>query len=162
MPSITLADALALTPESLPVRLLKMDAQGSDLTIVKATPTESLRRVQLIAMELHKATPWCKSVGVLYPDRELCPEAVAHMESIGFRFEGWVVRNAANSGRARSPAAGSSPPRLWKLEGPPDRAKNVMCPQDHGHFCEIQAYFSNTRATVPPPDLEQHPELLFP
>ncbi len=63
---------------------------------------------------------------------------------------------------ARSPAAGSSPPRLWKLEGPPDRAKNVMCPQDHGHFCEIQAYFSNTRATVPPPDLEQHPELLFP
>ena len=108
MPSITLADALALTPESLPVRLLKMDAQGSDLTIVKATPTESLRRVQLIAMELH------------------------------------------------------SPPRLWKLEGPPDRAKNVMCPQDHGHFCEIQAYFSNTRATVPPPDLEQHPELLFP
>ena len=79
---------------------------------------------------------------MLYKGRELCPEAVAFMGSIGFKYAGHVTEV-----RQRAPGRGS-PARQVKVLASPER-----CPTDagkRGKFCEMQAYFINMRGERPP------------
>lgn len=94
-------------------------------------------------MELHRDTPYCRNQGMLYKGRELCPEAVAFMASIGFKYVGHVTEV-----RQRSPGRGG-PVRQVKVLASPER-----CPTDagkRGKFCEMQAYFINQRSERGPP-----------
>ena len=78
--SVTLAQALALVPERLPIKQLKIDAQGVDVCLIKATPPELLRqRVMRIDLEVRssKCTP-------LYEGQADCNEVVSSMASLGF------------------------------------------------------------------------------
>ena len=79
--TLTLERALAMTG-TLPVKLIKLDAQGMDFKVVKATPKAALDRVQAISMEVRRSLP-CPP---LYEStgKEACPEVVSYMSSIGF------------------------------------------------------------------------------
>ena len=138
VPAITMSDAITMAGEQRPIKLLKLDAQGVDLKLIQSTPASRLQRVQAISMELHKDTPWCSSAGMLYKDRELCPEAVRYMASIGFRyvgFSGTITRENRTLGLGKYEK---------KLLSPNE------CPTDDGHFCELQALFVNDRGLHPP------------
>ena len=141
VPSITLRSAIALSGDVMPIRLLKIDAQGADLGIVRAAPKVALGRVQLLTMELQADTPYCRDEGQIYSARETCQAAVAYMRTVGFRYVGYAA------GRRRLV--------------PPDarNAENGSCPT-HVHserkfgrmtvMCEIQAYFVNEEGQWPP------------
>ena len=79
VPSITLADALGLAG-SLPVRYLRLDAQGADYALIRATDPGLLRtRVERISMEIVASD--CRP---LYAGQARCDEVVQYMRSIGF------------------------------------------------------------------------------
>jgi hypothetical protein len=140
VPAITLGSALALAGD-LPIRLVKVDAQGLDAEIFRQTPKAMLRSVQAVSLELHKDTSHCR--GKLLYKRELCPAAVATLASLGFRYVGYVSLRGGGSTNSsmivqKRLVPGSSCPtdelaRSWEKR-----------------FCEIQAYFVNTEGEVPP------------
>lgn len=99
VPAITLGDALALAPAELPVRLLKLDAQGLDLAILRVTPPSALARVQQLTFEVHKDS--CALEQALY-ERETCAETLLAMKALGFRMAGFL---------ACAPLSASSPLR---------------------------------------------------
>ena len=143
VPAITLSSALALAGE-LPIRLLKVDAQGVDTDLFRQTPKAMLRRVQAVSLELHKHTAHCR--GKLLYKRELCPAAVATLASLGFRYVGYVSLRGGGSGGGGSSNGSMLQRRL---------VAGSRCPTDElarsweKRFCEIQAYFVNTDGDVP-------------
>jgi hypothetical protein len=83
VPSISLATAIGLLGDSLPIAVLKIDAQGVDLALVRATPSELIqRRVRTIQMELR--SPTCP---LLYAGQMTCDAAESYMKGIGFHVE---------------------------------------------------------------------------
>ena len=79
VPSITLSAALRLSG-ALPVRELKIDAQGVDFAIVQsARPALLRRKVESIELEVRASD--CQP---LYHGQAGCDEVVAYMASIGF------------------------------------------------------------------------------
>ena len=79
VPSITLSDALALIPRNLPIALLKVDAQGVDDKLIRATPARLLRRIERITLEVRGSH--CLP---LYAGQEICENVVEYMRSVRF------------------------------------------------------------------------------
>ena len=78
--SITLAQALALLPAHLPIRMLKIDAQGVDFQLIRAAPSELVRtRVQRIELEVRSS-----SCPPLYRGQDDCDAVAAAMAERGF------------------------------------------------------------------------------
>lgn len=88
VPTITLSDALALVPQPLPVRLLKLDAQGKDLQILQSTPAAELARIQQLTFEVVRD---CPGSSTLY-QRDSCEETLQRMRSLGFQMQGYLVK----------------------------------------------------------------------
>jgi len=139
VPAILLTSALALSPATLPIQLLKIDAQGADLSIIRAAQKADLARVRLVTMELQIDTPYCRKDGLIY-NREVCPVTVAYMRSIGFRY------------------LGHAPPKTKHALKPPDasNAEGGGCPAAASWlrarrtwFCEMQGYFLNEEGRWP-------------
>jgi len=141
VPTISLADAIALTGSVLPIRLLKMDAQGVDLALIRSASPSELARVQAICLELPRDTAYCRSsAGALYArgGRESCAASLAYMRSRGFVYIGH-----------ETPGVGSG--KLASPEG---------CPTNEAiRTCEIQAYFINERGRFPKLSPEEVPVL---
>lgn len=81
VPTITLQRAIALLPSRLPIRLLKLDAQGMDVPLLKTVPPSILRdRVERIEFESigRRCAP-------LYIGQPSCDEAGRYLQAIGFR-----------------------------------------------------------------------------
>ena len=90
--SITLADAIALVPPTLPILRLKIDVQGVDFRVVRSVPADVLRsRVVFLDVEVRK-----KTCATLYEGQEDCAIVLSHMASIGFDL---VLPGAAGSTR---------------------------------------------------------------
>ena len=152
VPAITLAQALALagSQNKRPIRLLKIDAQGLDIELVRSTPASEFLYVQAISVELHKSTPYCRDQGLYKTGRELCPEAVAYMASIGFKYVGYP--NYVINPDWRLKRTGRQ--YYMNLVSP------SACPSDPANstsmrvarFCELQALFINERGALPPLD----------
>ena len=87
VPMITLRSAIALTGSTLPIRLVKIDAQGADLSVVQGAPKSDLARVQLLTMEMQVDSHLCQGRHMIYR-RESCTVAVDYMRSVGFRYIG--------------------------------------------------------------------------
>lgn len=120
--SVTLVQALALLPARLPVRLLKIDAQGVDHTLVLSAPPALLRRrVDHISLEVRsdECTP-------LYHGQAGCAEVVAAMATIGF----------LNGTRCPSP-------RMWAAGERHGRPQQ----EQHTQGCESQLPFANSLLT---------------
>lgn len=84
VPTITLERAISLVPPHLPIRLLKLDAQGTDVQLLQSVPPHFLhRRVQYIEFESIGAA--CTPIYVGQPG---CDVATAHLRAIGY-----AVRN---------------------------------------------------------------------
>ncbi|MFQ5845618.1 MAG: FkbM family methyltransferase [Planctomycetota bacterium] len=77
VPTVSLGDLLARTGLDT-VDLLKCDIEGAEYDVFLNTPTEVLRRVAAVAMELH--------VSPAFPP-ERSRNLVAHLERAGFRVE---------------------------------------------------------------------------
>ena len=103
----------------------------------QSTPKAALGRVLSVSMELNIDSPYCRGQGMIVKNRELCPEAVAYMASIGFRYVGRVFVPPVRPGL---------PSRL-------ELANTERCPEivaergTHHPKCEIQAYFINEAPT---------------
>lgn len=81
VPSITLEHALSLIPPQLPIKFLKLDAQGLDFDLLKAVPPHYLhRRVQYIELETISAK--CDPI---YIGQARCDEAGSYMRRIGYQ-----------------------------------------------------------------------------
>lgn len=84
VPSISLASAIGLLPDEIPIKLIKIDAQGVDFTLISETPPSLLqRRVQSIQMEVR--SPTCPT---LYRGQTTCEAVEALMKSMGYRSRG--------------------------------------------------------------------------
>ncbi len=84
VPSISLMTAIGLLGDTLPVELLKIDAQGADFELVRATPPALLRaRVRAIQMEVR--SPTCP---VLYSGQSTCDVVETYMRGIGYTPRG--------------------------------------------------------------------------
>lgn len=86
VPTINVSAALALT--TLPISLLKVDAQGLDFRLVRALSVRELQRIRSIDLEV-RGTEWPgppprKQCEPLYEGQETCEEVVAYMASRGF------------------------------------------------------------------------------
>ena len=80
VPSITLAAALHMSGSHLPVRELKIDAQGVDFELIRSTPPAMLRkRVERIELEVRAS-----DCSPLYIGQRGCDDVVLYMHSIGF------------------------------------------------------------------------------
>lgn len=79
VPSITLADALALAGEQ-PIRMLKIDAQGVDLQMVRETPP-ALLRSKVASIQMETIASDCHP---LYIGQDRCHTTVGYMRSIGY------------------------------------------------------------------------------
>lgn len=88
VPAITLARVLELLPP-LPIHLLKLDVQGLDLDLLKATPLALLGRVESIELEvINSRSPREKGHApcpVLYEGQPRLDDVVAHMKTIGYQ-----------------------------------------------------------------------------
>jgi hypothetical protein len=79
VPSISLASALGLAGR-LPIRHLKIDAQGVDMTLIKSVSAKVLQeRVRSISMELPASD--CQP---LYKGQPRCPEMMGAMRDLGY------------------------------------------------------------------------------
>lgn len=84
VPSISLPTAIGLLGDTLPISFLKIDAQGADFELIKATPPALLRsRAKLIQMEAR--SPTCPP---LYKGQATCDVVADYMRSIGFKPRG--------------------------------------------------------------------------
>ena len=89
-----------------------------------------------MSIELAIDTPKCRGRLLLYPGRELCPESLRYMASIGFTYVGHTER-AAYSSRCWSAKQHTWHARLQLVDA-------QGCPKNRGTTgwkCEIQAYF---------------------
>ncbi|KAJ1624294.1 hypothetical protein T492DRAFT_273514 [Pavlovales sp. CCMP2436] len=79
VPSITLTDAINLVPPNLPIRLLKVDAQGVDFDILRSVPARVFARVETVILEVvpSRCTP-------LYVGQATCEQVFAFMKVLGF------------------------------------------------------------------------------
>lgn len=181
VPAITLAQAVSLAAaDRLPVRLVKIDAQGMDLELLKATPPHALAAVQSISLELHKDTHACRrDSALLYRGRETCADAVRHMSSMGFRYMGHVGsrlnpawRPPPRTGRSHASANTTAAEALRMALRVPKYFTNLLspggCPDDENasintrSVCEIQAVFVNERGKWPVLDAQRELPFLDP
>jgi len=86
VPAINLSSAIALAGRR-PIRFLKIDAQGVDFDIVRATPKHQLANIQSLQLELWRDSDHCRGRAV-YGARWTCSEVVAYMRQVGFRLAG--------------------------------------------------------------------------
>ena len=77
--TITLEDALRLVGP-LPIRRLKIDAEGIDLRLIKATGTDLLRS-RVYSIQLEARTAQCER---LYEGQESCDDVLAYMRKVGY------------------------------------------------------------------------------
>jgi len=82
VPSITLSSALSLVPARLPIKLLKIDAQGVDFALIESAQAEALQRVQRVVLEVR-----ANHCPPLYVGQPACEHVVAQMAVIGFANE---------------------------------------------------------------------------
>lgn len=80
--TLSVAQAMALLPPQLPIRLLKVDTQGLDSRLVSRLPVEILRRVHTIQFETALSGETCG--GSLYLGTKPCASAEAYLKSHGF------------------------------------------------------------------------------
>ena len=130
VPSITLADALALAG-GVRVQWLKMDAQGVDSRLLRATPVELLRaRVAQISLEA--VADNCET---LYRGQEKCQAVVTYMHSIGYRLTRGEVYQV---GRLTAEEAASCDSARWR------RGSTHL-----NAGCEADLYFAIQAAPAP-------------
>mmetsp|Transcript_36174 Transcript_36174/g.62112 ORF Transcript_36174/g.62112 Transcript_36174/m.62112 type:complete len:209 (+) Transcript_36174:1135-1761(+) len=93
VPSVSLTSALRLAGK-LPVKLLKLDAQGLDARLLMATAPELLSsRVHAVVMEM---VP--EDCNALYEGQARCSAVLAFMGSVGFHARNWSVQHADPAG----------------------------------------------------------------
>ena len=78
---ITLEQALALAGPALPIRYLKIDAQGLDFKIIKRAPAAALKRVETVRIEVLSQNEACMP---LYEGQERCQVVAEYMQQLGF------------------------------------------------------------------------------
>ena len=124
--SISMEAALRLLPPGLPIRLLKLDAQGLDAELVRAIPHEHLPRVEQISFEAIR-----RQCEPMYVGQTPCEDIAASAASLGFN-----VSSEASLGGRRGER--SLPPCT------PTRTKSGALP------CELDLHFF--KGTAPPVD----------
>lgn len=104
VPALSLAKVLKLMPPDLPIHTLKLDVQGLDFAIIRATPPAQLERVRSIHLEVlndhiyqgtrqeRQDAPPCPR---LYERQPFFAEVKDYMRSLGLRYEklarpGWM------------------------------------------------------------------------
>jgi len=87
VPSINLSQALRLSG-ALPIKLLKIDAQGADFKLIRTLSPEELRKVHSLQLEVRgtkwPGTPPEKPCEPLYEGQEPCEEVVVYLQRLGF------------------------------------------------------------------------------
>ena len=77
--TISVVQLAKLLPPALPIRVLKIDAQGLDLKLVQAMPESLLERV--LSFQLEARLRRCRP---LYEGQESCEEMTQYMASRGY------------------------------------------------------------------------------
>ena len=98
VPSLTLETALGLAGRR-PIRQLKLDAQGADLSLLQSVaPGVLRRRVEAVQMEVV-----ADDCNPLYVGQALCTEVMQRMQAIGFRpfFRGRAMLPGGAAGGCR-------------------------------------------------------------
>lgn len=80
--TISMAQAMALLPPDLPIRLLKLDVQGMDTRLIKSIPPDVLARIDSIRFET--AVPGARCGGTLYEGTQSCASVVPFLRKHGF------------------------------------------------------------------------------
>eukprot|EP00316_Scyphosphaera_apsteinii_P001403 CAMPEP_0119306258 /NCGR_PEP_ID=MMETSP1333-20130426/7055_1 /TAXON_ID=418940 /ORGANISM="Scyphosphaera apsteinii, Strain RCC1455" /LENGTH=305 /DNA_ID=CAMNT_0007309515 /DNA_START=68 /DNA_END=982 /DNA_ORIENTATION=+ len=84
VPSVTLSEVLKLAGPVLPIKRLKIDAQGMDFKLIASTPAADLERVEEIELEVLGDSTSRVPCSALYEGQERCSKVVANLASLGF------------------------------------------------------------------------------
>ena len=117
MPSITLETALGLIPEWMPIKMLKIDAQGADFMIVEAADKRLVHnRVEAVQMEVR--SPQCPP---LYKGQIMCDRIMRYMSRIGYE-----------------PRDSPCPPGLRREDGAPcGRPNRISCCEQNTVYVRV-------------------------
>ena len=103
MPSLSLSGAIALAGAK-PIELIKIDAQGVDVSLVMATDA-ALLHSKVHSIRLEAVADDCNA---LYDGQKQCAETVRYMHSIGYRLaRGFVYREGGGGDEAMDASTAS-------------------------------------------------------
>ena len=139
VPTITLERASRLVPAHLPIRYLKIDAQGTDIQLLMSVPPALLRsRVQ--ALEFETIGPKCDPIYVGQPP---CDVATRYLQSIGYRVKRGTNDACSEMASKGNPYVNKQSRFGWGCEATMQFELNVNLPD--GSLASIN---SNTNALV--------------
>ena len=121
VPTITLEKTISLVPAHLPIRLLKLDAQGTDIQLLMSVDPRVLRR-RVEYLQFETVGKNCKPIYVGQPP---CDIASEYLKSIGFKVREGTVDACADMATKPDPYA--------------DKVSNF------GWGCEANMYFERDR-----------------